>query len=72
MEGMNGREKVEMGKHKKESVSLSQWDLIQSTEREFKYIDCYKEVEEENMLHTQNFNLTAVCTRRQSRTCQHV
>lgn len=69
---MNGREKVEVGKHKKESVSLSQCDLIQFMEREFKYIHCYKEAEEENMLHTHNFYLTAVCIRRQSRKCQHV
>lgn len=42
---MNSREKVEVGKHKKESVSLSQCDLIQFMERGFKYIHCYKEAE---------------------------
>lgn len=48
---MNGGEKVDVGKHKKESVSLSMCDLIQFKEREFKYIHCYKAAERE----TQSF-----------------
>lgn len=64
--------KWKWGSTKKESVSLSQCDLIQFMEREFKYIHCYKEAEEENMLNTHNFDLTSVCTKRQSRKCPHV